>query len=74
MGEEPKYTLAEAQIELQRRECIRWGHLWTVYLTLGDGPVSIACDRCGESRRVENVTTTTIPAPTLPERERGDER
>lgn len=49
---EKQYTLAEAQAELARRECVRIGHTWSVISTLLR-PVRIVCDTCGKTYRIE---------------------
>lgn len=56
---EQRFTLEEAQVELDRRECAKAGHSWTVprganstmYLEvyLLPRPTKITCERCGVS-------------------------
>lgn len=46
--DEPRYTLAEAKRELDRRECQMRGHDWTFRMTLGSqDPFGLICERCG---------------------------
>lgn len=50
MADEPRYTLAEAKLELHREECRRLGHDYQIVLaTHLDGPSFVACLRCGRS-------------------------
>lgn len=48
---EARYTLAEAQRELARQECARFGHRWDVVATLAR-PTAVVCDSCGKSYKV----------------------
>ena len=51
---ESRYTLDEAERELARRECARFGHDWNVIET-GARPTAITCGRCGDSHPVNSV-------------------
>jgi len=46
---DPTYTLAEAQRELARLECVNHGHSWTIHENMTNGPLRISCDQCGWS-------------------------
>lgn len=52
MTSEQTYTLMEARRKLARLECAAHGHDWTVIEKMS-GPTHIRCERCGESRKVE---------------------
>lgn len=60
MAEEKTYTLAEACIEVGRRECVKFGHRFQVASSQQhsgpDQPERLFCDRCEESW---NVTPKT---------------
>lgn len=55
MTDEPKvpkdpavlYTLEEAEAELQKQQCLTYGHEWDTLLLGMIEPVQIACTRCG---------------------------
>jgi hypothetical protein len=47
--EAPRYTLAEAKLELNREECRIRGHDFEIQVRMGvDGPCSVLCSRCGK--------------------------
>jgi hypothetical protein len=53
-AEEQRYTLAEAERELERRECQLHGHRFDVIVVFGSAdPVKVACLRCGKLWKVE---------------------
>jgi hypothetical protein len=42
------YTLSEAQLEIGKRECGRYGHDYNIMVNSSKNiPVQIACNRCG---------------------------
>jgi hypothetical protein len=46
---EPRYTLAEAKLELNRVACHELGHDWRIELAEdGETPAAVSCDRCGQ--------------------------
>lgn len=48
--EELRFTLAEADIVLRRRQCAMTGHDWTIVMSGGQqDPASVICGRCGRS-------------------------
>ena len=49
MTDEPRYTLAEARVELARQECGRQGHNLEILLSDGTSPRSVWCRRCNYS-------------------------
>ena len=50
---ERKYTLAEAERELARRECSMIGHSLTEIIAAGSAdPVRVVCSRCAMSWKV----------------------
>lgn len=53
MADEPMFTLDGAAREIARRECALNGHDYNVVTTMELGPVSLACERCGASWKVE---------------------
>lgn len=53
MSDETRYTLDEARREMNRRECMRWGHDWSIIQTGVGPPLMIRCDRCGTAHRIE---------------------
>lgn len=50
MSDEPRYTLAEARIELNRTECALHGHSYEILSAFDSGnPTQLLCSRCGRS-------------------------
>jgi hypothetical protein len=52
--EEKTYTLAEARVELKRRECVAHGHAWDI-ISSAAGPFRAICG-CGAAYRMERIT------------------
>lgn len=61
MTDEKRYTLAEAQLELNRKECAVFGHDWRVIEHGGGLPNGIVCQRCGISFKVEQASSSALP-------------
>lgn len=51
---EKRYTLEEAQLELERRKCVIFGHDWDEIRADEDAlPVGFFCSRCGQRLAVQ---------------------
>jgi len=47
------YTLAEAQRQLDRAQCMTTGHDFDVIADMSGQPARVACGRCGDSWAVQ---------------------
>ena len=57
--QQKRYTLEEAKAEIARRQCAQEGHYYNVLTTHGtNAPVSVICDRCGQSWGIESPEQT----------------
>ena len=58
MSAEQRYTLAEAQQELNRRHCATHGHdIAVICAGLSGNPVRVVCGCCGDSWAVQSKET-----------------
>jgi hypothetical protein len=50
------YTLAEAKLELARKECEQYGHDYEVVVLIGqNAPRHVLCRRCGRSWGIQEA-------------------